>query len=261
MSFYPLLKAPGCLGWTTLCNFAPNNWEYQDISEKLVNVTWVEGNVWRSRNIGFLREDTMRTVDCTEMADFMSTDTLALLSLTEQKLPEYSETLPVVNSPTVMPAWRASLGLSTSHTSTCYQGEIDPFPAPGTLLTFCPFLQFGDHVENYLLLLNIEKSPLPRKSVLEIYDADKTELKAAFDINNNSATILCLGNLGFNADDLILSICREMCAIPLYLSKTSDGSFISIEHTHPPASFVIHGKRWGIQKILKDLWFSKTAGK
>ena len=29
---------------------------------------------------------------------------------------------------------------------------------------------------------------------------------------------------------------------------------ISIEHTHPGASFVVHGQRWLAQNKLKDLW-------
>jgi hypothetical protein len=258
MSYYPLLKAPGCKSWTSLCNFAPNNWEDKGIAKKQINVTWADDGKWHSRNIGELNENEIQTIDESEISSFIPNTALPLLSLCNRNLPETSAELPRVKSTTVMPAWRASLGLSTSKTSTSYQGEIDPFPAPGTLLTFSPFFQFEKEVENYMILLNIEKSPTQRTSVVEVYDSTKRSLKAKFDIKNNAANIIVLDDLGFLEDDLILTVCRGMCAIPLYISKTTDGAFMSMEHTHPPASFAIHGNRWGVQKVLKDLWFRKT---
>ena len=79
------------------------------------------------------------------------------------------------------------------------------------------------------------------------------------DVKNNDATIIPLDGLEFSSTDLPLIICRDMSAIPLYFSKTSDGTFLSLEHTHPPASYVIHGNRWAAQKILKKIWFSRTG--
>lgn len=259
MSYYPILKAPGSQGWTTLCNFPPNNWETSDSSGKFVNVTWLCENGWKTENIGVLASGEVRTVSIQDIAGLIPEGVLPLLSLTVAKLPVYSDSLPRTDvARTTMPAWRATLGLSTAYASTSYQGEIDPFPAPGSLLTFGPFIQFGEEIENYLILMNIENSPIARTSQVEIYDSEKTALKGTFEVRNNDATIIALGSLGFSPTDLPLIICRGMSAIPLYFSKTSDGSFLSLEHTHPPASYVIHGKRWEAQKILKNIWFSKA---
>ncbi len=260
MSFYPILKAPACHGWTTLCNFPPNNWESKDAAEKFVNVTWAENGAWRSENIGMLAPDAIRTIGIEDVSGIVLHGALPLLSLTLSKLPVSSEKLPPLDAPkTSVPAWRATLGVSSALSSTSYQGEIDPFPTPGSLLTFGPFIQFGEGIENYLICLNIEKSPITRTAQVEIYDADKTVLKNKFEVRNNDATIIALDSLGFSPTDLPLIICRGMSAIPLYFSKTSDGSFLSLEHTHPPASYVILGKRWEAQKILKNRWFAKAA--
>lgn len=262
MSYYPILKAPGCKGWTTLCNFSPNNWETKDEAEKFVNVTWSESDIWRTENIGILARDAMRTIDSEEISRVVPEGVLPLLSLSISKLPARSSSLPLVDAPrTTIPNWRATLGLSTTQASTCYQGEVDPFPSAGSLLTFGPFIQFGEGIENYIILLNVEKSPIARFSQVEIYDAEKTVLRRSMEIRNNDATIIALDSLGFEPTDLPLIICREMSAIPLYFSKTSDGSFLSLEHTHPPASYVIHGKRWEAQKMLKKIWFSRVAQK
>ncbi len=260
MSYYPILKAPGCQGWTTLCNFPPNNWETRDSSKKFVNVTWLCEAGWKTENIGVLAFGEVRTVRIQDIAGLIPEGVLPLLSLTMSKPPAFSDSLPRTDATrTNVPAWRAALGLSTAHASTSFQGEIDPFPAPGSLLTFGPFIQFGEEIENYLILMNIENSPIARTAQVEIYDAEKTVLKGRFELRNNDATIIALDSLGFSPTDLPLIICRGMSAIPLYFSKTSDGSFLSLEHTHPPASYVILGKRWEAQKILKNIWFSKAA--
>lgn len=258
MSFYPLLKAPGCRGKTTLCNFSPNNWEYIQKKDKLIYVTWADGEVWRSINIGELRYNQTIIIDEEYINKYVSSDALMLLSITDKQIAEISKTIPVVKSPTTMPAWRGSLGLENSYTSTSYQGEVDPFPAPGTLLSFCPFLQTSRGVSNYLLLLNVEQSPQIRTASVEILNAKDQSLKGKFVINNNSINVIPLDNLGFTDNDLVVNISRDMCAIPIYFTITDDGRYMSLEHTHPPASMVVHGNRWAAQKLLKQAWFELT---
>lgn len=260
MSYYPLLKAPGCTGWVTLCNFSPNNWESADKSPKKIGVTWSESGEWRSASIGVLPFNQLRTVCADELVDLVPTDALALLSIGNEELPSRSATLPSIKEPkTIAPAWRASLGLSTSLTSTSYQGEIDPFPAKGSLLTFGPFMQVREPVKNYLILLNVESAPDTRHGLVEIFGAEKLSLQGTFPCSSNNLSIIPLDDLGFKESDLPLAICRSMSAIPLYFSKTADGAFLSLEHTHPPASLVVHGQRWGAQKLLKNHWFQKTS--
>lgn len=260
MSYYPILKAPGCQGWTTLCNFSPNNWETKDVTEKFVSVTWAEEGVWRTEFLGMLASDALRTVSIEEISELIPEGVLPLLSLSASKLPARSDSLPRIDAPrTTVPAWRATLGLSTTKALVSYQGEIDPFASPGSLLTFCPFIQFGEEIENYLIFLNMENSPVARTAQVEIYDSEKTALRGKFVVRNNDATIIALDGLGFSPTDLPLVICREMSAIPLYFSKTRDDTFLSLEHTHPPASYVVHGQRREAQKFLKKTWFSKAV--
>ncbi len=261
MSYYPLLKAPGAHGWTTLCNFSPNNWEIsRREQQKFVNVTWTSGGVWVTRNLGFLASGAFRTITSQDVAGIVPVDSLALLSLTRTPPPVESGVLPKLDvAQTSVPAWRATLGLSTSAAQTSYQGELDAFPPQGSLLTFGPFLQFGDNIENHLILLNIETSPASRSAELEIYDAAGLKLKGRFPVCSNAANSIALDGLGFEPGDLPLFICRGMAAIPLYFSSAMDGAYLSLEHTHPPASLVVHGRRWEAQKLLKNRWFGKVA--
>jgi hypothetical protein len=261
MPYYPILKAPGCTGWTTVCNYPPNNWEVCGTAEKFVNVTWAENGSWKTKELGTLAPEKMRTFSSYEIEALAPIGVLPLLSLTSRLLPVCSDVLPDTDAVrTTIPAWRATLGLKTGHASTSYQGEIDPFPVPGSLLTFSPFIQFGEGVENYLILLNLEASATSRTTRVEIYDSAKPEqLKGAFEAQNNNATVISLDGMDFEPDDLPVILCKGMSGIPLYFSRTSDGEFLSLEHTHPPASYVIHGKRWETQRILKNIWFAKVA--
>jgi hypothetical protein len=156
-----------------------------------------------------------------------------------------------------MPAWRATLGLSSNSAQTSYQGELDSFPSPGSLLTFGPFLQFGSRIENYLILLNLEISAVSRVSELGIFDTTELVSKGSYKIRNNAVNLIPLDGHGFGLKSLPLIICKDMSGIPLYFSCTQDRGFLSLEHTHPPASLVVHGNRWEAQKLLKKRWFTK----
>jgi len=225
-----------------------------------MNVTWNSGGHWLTENLGRLAKGAIFNVSAKELAGIVPADALALLSLTRKLLPGQSDKLPKIDAPlTAVPAWRATLGLSTPNAQTSYQGELDPFPPQGTLLTLGPFLQFGKGLENYLILLNLENSPVKRYAELEIYDAHRPQLRGKFQVRNNACNVIPLDGLGIGPDELPMFICRSMAAVPLYFSKTSNGEYLSMEHTHPPASLLVHGKRWEAQKFLKSRWFSKVA--
>ena len=253
MVYYPILKAPSSEGWTTLSNFPPNNWETLRSQEKFVNVTWASDGFWHTINLGLLGSGKFKKFSYSDIASIVPESAFPFLSMSSIRLSELSEHLPDLSDPTTnLPIWRSTIGLSTSNASISYQGEINPFYFPGSLLTFCPFIQCIESAENYLLFLNLESSAVARTSELKFFDSRNNKLKSTVKVENNKLTVVPLNPLSFEPDDLPLIICPEMSGIPLFYSKTSDGRFLSLEHTHPPASFVVHGKRWDVQKILKQ---------
>ena len=263
MSYYPLLRAPGCGGVTTLYNFAPNNWEEREKRERFANLSWSDGKQWQSRKLATLAYGATLCVRIADVAGMVPDHALPLLSLSDVPLPAEADKLPAAGMPhTSYPNWRATLGLlAEGGASTCYQGEVDPFPAPGSMLTFGHFLQTGAEVENYLLLVNLEASPHTREARLEVRDAAQPgRLLTSARVWNNQVNIVKLDWAGMNETQLPLLVCMGMAGIPLYFSRTADGRYLSLEHTHPPASSVVHGRRWDAQKLLKQLWFSKVSG-
>lgn len=259
MSYFPLLNVPNLEGWVGLSNFSPNNWEHFSGRSQFFNVTWSEKNTWKSLNLGKLVSGEFRTVTSSEISKIVPEGSLGLISLTFKLLPKISDFLPkLCTLQTSVPVWRATIGLSNSNAQTSYQGELDAFPSEGTLLTFGPFLQFGEGINNQLILLNLENSPTPRFAELEIYEAEMLSLKGTFTIRNNASNFIQLDDLGFGKNDLPIIICRSMSAIPLFLSSSMDGHYLSLEHSHPPASLVVQGRRWEAQKLLKKRWFDRS---
>lgn len=258
MPYYPILKAPSSEGWTTLSNFPPNNWEIGGGQEKFVNVTWASDGFWHTKNLGLLGFGKFRMFSYIDIASIVPKDAFPFLSMSSFRLPELSEHLPDLSDHTTnLPIWRSTLGLSTSNASVSFQGEINPFHSPGSLLTFCPFIQSIETTENYLLFINLENSAVTKTSELKFFNSRTNKLKLTVKVENNNLTVVALNSLSFKSHDLPLIICPEMSGIPLFYSKTSDGRFLSLEHTHPPASFVVHGKRWEAQKVLKEKWLSR----
>jgi len=258
MSYFPILSAPYCYGKTTLFNFAPNNWQSQDKCQKFISLTYIEDGLWHSRTIGKIDYHTFKVISHSDVVNIIPDGAMALLSLSKNELPETSIELPMLDSiRTSMPNSRATLGLKSEFAQTSYQGEIDPFPAQASLLTFSPFLQFGDDIENYVLLMNLEKKPENRQVEVEIYETSNKQIKKVQSVFSNKINIISLDDMGFDNNSLPAIICRGMASIPLYFSSYKKGVLLSLEHTHPPASLVLHGNRFGIQKMLKEFWFSK----
>ncbi len=257
MSYYPILQAPHCTGQTTLYNFAPNNWESSNKLAKNISLTYLKNNLWHSEYLDTIQYGNAKTITTQDITQ-ISQGALALLSLSATKLPKTSKQLPQLSiAKTIAPAWRSTLCLDSGFTKTSYQGEIDPFPPKASLLTFSPFLQFGKDIESYVLLLNIEKKASSRKAEVKIYDANTKILKNTQTASSNNISVISLDGLGFDEYSLPVVVCKTMAAIPLYFSCANKGEFLSLEHTHPPASSVVHGNRFGVQKHLKTQWFSQ----
>jgi hypothetical protein len=258
VSYYPIITAPYCRGKTILYNFSPNNWESADRFNQHINLTYIEDGLWHSKTMGRIDYDSYKEFTYNDIVSLIPDGALALFSVTKNKLPEASEVLPVLTkNHTYMPMHRATLGLESEYTTTSYQGELDPFPIQASLLTFSPFMQFGEGIENYVLLINLEKIPKKREVEIEIYDARSKKLKKVQNVCSNQVNVVSLDDAGFNRESLPVVICRGMAFIPLYFSSYNQGELLSLEHSHPPASLVVHGNRFGAQKQLKNYWLSQ----
>ncbi len=259
--FYPILKVLEYEGWTNLSNYAPNDWENKDSGSKIIHVLWTDGKQWHSKVLTDLEYGQNFCVSTNDLSDEMLQNNLAFLYPSTVKLPILMDSLPMEkNWVTHIPAWRASVGIKSEMAQVSYQGEIEPFPEKASLLTFHPFLQFGEF-DNYLITINLQNSPGIKSSDLEVYNSSEKRFIDSQPIKRNSATVIPLNQYNFTKDDLPVFVNKEMSAIPFGFGATKDGQMLSLEHTHPPASFVLHGNRMATQSRIKASWFNKLIRK
>lgn len=258
MPFYPLLEGPECNGSVELFNFAPNDWEDASFRERFLNVSWADGSLWHSKCISVVSPGASVSVSRNDLS-YLPKSKFGFLSLSKNLLPETTDILPSINDcHTLVPNWRSSLGLNDfKGGKTSYQGEIEPFPQGASMLSFSPFEQKFKNIENYFIFINLEKSPLYRKTDLKIFNPLSMKLLKTEIITSNSITIINIDNLCDLEENLLLMASENMAGIPLYFSRNKITRQMSLEHTHPPASFAIHGKRFAVQQELKKIWFER----
>ena len=74
----------------------------------------------------------------------------------------------------------------------------------------------------------------------------------------NSLNLISLDE-HITTNDLYSISCQDMSGIPIFIATDQRQSFLSMEHTHPPASTFLHGDRWSLQSILKRNWFNRIS--
>ena len=257
--FYPLIKLDTFEGITTIHNFAPNNWESIKTADKFIYLIWSENNYWRTYNYGILRLNESMEISTKNLPNEYFINNIVFIYPSSILLDEMLTILPSENNfITYTPTWRATIGIESDKTKVSYQGEIEPFPEKASLLTFHPFLQY-DNFENFLLIINLIKKPNIIESNIEIFNGYKGEFIDSQVIKSNSATLLPLNKYNFKKSDLPFFINRTSSAIPFGFGYNTDKSLLSLEHTHPPASLVLHGNRNHIQSQIKSKWFNKLT--
>jgi hypothetical protein len=257
--FYPLIKLDNFQGSTTIHNFPPNNWENIIFSNKYIYIIWSDNYFWRTKLHSILEINESIEISSKYLPEEYFINNIVFIYPSSILLDEMLTILPSENNfMTNTPAWRATISIESDKTKVSYQGEIEPFPEKASLLTFHPFLQY-DNFENFLLIINLIKKPNIIETNIEIFNGYKGEFIDSQVIKSNSATLLPLNKYNFKKSDLPFFINRTCSAIPFGFGYNTDKSILSLEHTHPPASLVLHGNRNHIQSQIKSKWFNKLT--
>jgi len=256
--FFPIISNfKEYLGWTSVHNFPPNNWEVGCVKKKFVHLVWSDGKKWNSCNLGEINPYESKKYFYHELIKKTSNYSGLWLTLDDNRNLSFSAELGLDNNlKSSWPMWRATIGLSDHFSSVSYQGEIIPFRSNGTLLSFFPFLQIDPNITNYILLVSLESNPEIRNVNVDFHSMKKQKKIRTLSLKSNNFNIVNISDMNITKDDVLICSSRDMCAIPLLISS-DDSGLISFEHTHPPASYAILGNRFQIQGELKKIWFGK----
>ncbi len=255
--FFPLMSTPGLTGFLDLLFLPPNNWESSRSREVILYSLETNGSVWKTQELGLMKKGEIRRFTTSDTSLGGASSSLKLLYPSSRELPTELKLLPEEPTFTTrIPEWRATTGFLSEYAQTSYQGELFPLPTQASLLTFHPFIQYGS-VKNKLVVLNATKTPEITKGRLLFFNSSTSELIAERTISTNSANTIELDEIGYGETELPAIISPDVAGIPFGLGIFEDGKMLSMEHTHPPASFVLFGDRFGVQGSIKKRWFSR----
>lgn len=255
--FFPLMKTPNLEGFLDLIYQAPNNWENRMRKKIYMHLIWSENSHWRTQQIAVMKKGDIHRTKTNEIDAGIMQNNLALAYASPAPLPEKISNLPLKKTwYAEVPAWRNTSGFFNSHTQVSYQSDVEPLPSKASLMTFHPFIQFSE-IENRLIVLNATNGPEIIESNIQVYNSSDMKLIAEEKVKTNSLTTIYLDKYSFGPSDLPIFHCPSMAGIPFGLGISTDSKMLSLEHTHPPASLVLHGDRRAIQGKIKKNWVNR----
>lgn len=257
--FFPLMKTPSLNGFCDLVYESPNNWENRIHKPISLYLFWSNGNRWLSKKISEMNYGDEIRLETTDIDEKCLATGLALIYPSLESIDPELSTLPSRKVwYSEIPAWRNTSGFYNEFTQVSYQSDVEPLPLKASLLTFHPFIQFGDVINN-LLVLNVTNDPKIQSGKISMFNSFDKSFIAESLISTNSLSTIPLDVYNFKPTDLPVFYSPEIAGIPFGLGIAKSGKMLSLEHTHPPASLVLHGNRRAIQGKIKKSWVEKLV--
>jgi hypothetical protein len=251
------MKTGGLVGFLDLLYESPNNWENRIKKPVAIYILWSDGSVWNTKKLTEMNHGGYFRISTSEIDQEIMRNNLAIVYPTFEKLEPQLSILPSKKIWfSEIPSWRNTSGFYNEFTQVSYQADIEPLPQKASLLTFHPFIQFGDVINN-LLVLNITKSPEIKKGLIKLFNSYDKSYVDEVEIQTNSLTTIPLDKYGFKPTDLPVFYSANISGIPFGLGIAKSGKMLSLEHTHPPASLVLFGNRRDVQGRIKKSWIDR----
>jgi hypothetical protein len=253
------MKTPDLDGFCDLVYESPNNWENRIRKAVSIYLLWSDGLNWNSIKLTEMRYGDYFKVNTKNLDEKFLKSGLALIYPSINNLDSRLDALPSKKVwYSEIPAWRNTSGFYNQYTQVSYQADIEPLPPKASLLTFHPFIQFGEVINN-LLVLNVTKNPKIEKDKISLFNSYDKSFVADVEIRTNSLTTIPIDIYNFKPTDLPVFYSPNIAGIPFGLGIAKSGRMLSLEHTHPPASLVLHGDRRGMQGKIKKAWIEKLV--
>lgn len=238
-ALYPLLKPPSDNydSLVTLHNFHPFPLTFGLSPHRFVYLVYSDDKFWRSVLLDSIKPGHSYSIKYSDTRKYLIPDAASLfLALSTHHLPHYLYHLNQISTPRSLPAWRSTLSISQGQASTSLQGECPIFPSKRPLISFSPFIQgFGS--DNFFYLVNLTDAPKFHISELNVYDPCKPKTPlVSYTVSTNSCNLIKLENDLSGYTSLVFHS-PDITGVPIFLSSSQ--SNLSIEHTHPAASFTL----------------------
>ncbi len=225
--------------------------------DRFIIAVYSDGNSWNYFNLGKFKSKTNIELDKNQLPEKFRNESVYIFfsedlnfDSTNLKIkPRYMQS---------MPEWRSNIKIYNEFTATSYQGEIpDVLLNKDLSIVSCsPMIQNKNNINNYLYIVNLRKKPDKIKYEIEILDTKKNVIGKHFAFTN-TVNLIDLNKFVNNLDENVFII-RSLYygGLPIYFSHNNEKSQLSLEHTHPPSSYLIFGNNMEFQKRKKTFWFN-----
>ena len=216
-------------------------------------------NKWHFHNLGTILKNSNVILDKKKLPEDFK-DKSVFISMSRNS--KFNENL-LLNDKEILntqPEWRSNLKISSSFTSTSYQGEYPYAMTSRKLsLTSCsPMLQPGNNIKNFFFLVNLKEKPEKEEFEVKLLTIDKKEIDK-FYFKTNSVNFLEIDQDLINYYDkknnnFFIFQSSDEGGIPIYFTRSDDLKMMSLEHTHPPTAYYLFGNSFVFQKRKKNFW-------
>lgn len=257
MTFYPFLRNNVFKAQLDLHCFTPNSSQPLRTQKLNLYIAWSDGICWQTRFLYEINNNESVRISNSLIDLFdVPQDRLILIFFSELILPNTLSSLFNVSfNFKSLPVWRATISLiANPKVSSSYQGEIDCFRPKSTFLSFSYLYQ--PNLINYLFFLNLQATPSIDEHTLSISSCITPSITSSVNVRTNTLNIVPLDK--YIMENSLYSLSSQyLSGIPIFISTDQNKRFLSMEHTHPPASSFVHGNRWMLQSKLKANWFNR----
>lgn len=256
MNFFFLLPPPliGLKSEIDIVNSSPSSVFSKSKSEKMIlHYFYSDGSQWIFEDICSIGRDESITINENDIKINLKNKSV-FLSLNKQKKINTSILLDEDYHESKI-AWRANIKIKSEFSSTSYQGEY-----PGgminkkiSLVSCSPMVQNDIDTKNFFYLVNLNYKPQINNFVVKVLDANK-KIQDSFTCYTNTINLIDLDKFKINdGSNMKIFSSDAGGGVPIYFSIDKNNR-MSIEHTHPPTEYVLHGNRFFFQKIKKKFW-------
>tara|TARA_X000000950_G_scaffold224301_1_gene270352 strand:- start:18193 stop:18969 length:777 start_codon:yes stop_codon:yes gene_type:complete len=223
--------------------------------DKNIYAVYSDNQSWNYLNLGILEKNKSKIIKKSDLPeDFRNESVFIFMS---DKLINNFDTLPILkNEMKTTPEWRSNIKVYNDNTSTSYQGELpDVFLDKKLSLISCsPMIQNKINIFNYLFFINLRNDPKKINFKIELLNSNKKVL-GEYQATTNTINYFNLNKFISGSKDLVYIIrSAQYGGIPIYFSYNNDESKLSLEHTHPPSSYIVFGDIMSFQKKKKIFW-------
>ena len=256
MNYFFLLKKPleNLSTEIDIVNVSPSATFSRTKSQKLIlHYFYSDGKKWIFKDICSLNKDESITIN-EDYFDEKLKDKSIFFSLNRNKILT-SNIITDEDYHDSKIAWRSNIKIKSLNSSTSYQAEY-----PGamvnkkiSLVSCSPMIQLKKNIKNFFFLVNLYKEPNFEKFTVQILNSNK-EILNDFECFTNTINLIDINKLNIQSQsEMLIFNSKTGGGIPIYFSIDNE-SRMSLEHTHPPTEYTLHGNRFLFQKIKKNFW-------